>query len=242
MRPLWMIFFIALVAPRPSLQGQQLNTRSSFMLRSTVVTSSRVFNNPDAQDIVDRDHYEFVDNLLGGGLEYRLEFPHQNVLFTLSVEYTSRLLAVTRPFLTTGNQLVQLPVKQGVHFIPFELGAGTEIPLAEDVLQLTMGGGFGIYYANRVYEISGLSMKSESLPIGYGIHVESGLDYRIFENMGLRWEMRFRDPEVINESKFDPNYITVANNQISVGNIPSKSKINVHGVSFTLGVIVGFEK
>jgi hypothetical protein len=236
-----MILLIALVAFPPSLQGQQLNTRSSFMLRSTLVTSSRVFDNPDAQDIVDRDHYDFVDNLLGGGLEYRLEFPDQNVLLTLCVEYTSRVLSQTRPFLTSGNQLVQLPIEQGVRFIPIELGAETNIPLMQDVLRLTMGGGFGVYYADRVYGINGVSMKSETLPIGYGIHVESGFDYRVYKNVGLRWEMRFRDPEVINEGDFGTAFITVDNNRIPVNNISPKTKINVHGVSFTLGVLLGFE-
>jgi hypothetical protein len=128
-----MILLIALVALPPSLQGQQLSTRSSFMLRSTIVTSSRVFDNPDASDIVDRDHYNFVDNLLGGGLEYRLEFPDQNLSFTLSIEYTARVLSQQRPFITTRNQLIQLPIEQGVRFIPVELGAGMNIPLMEDV-------------------------------------------------------------------------------------------------------------
>jgi hypothetical protein len=51
--------------------------------------------------------------------------------------------------------------------------------------------------------------------------------------------MRFRDPEIINESGFDTNVITVDNYQIPVGNIPPKSKVNVHGVSFTIGIILG---
>ena len=236
-----MILLIALVALPPSLQGQQLSTRSSFMLRSTIVTSSRVFDNPDASDIVDRDHYDFVDNLLGGGLEYRLEFPDQNLSFTLSIEYTTRVLSQQRPFITTRNQLVELPIKQGVRFIPVEVGAGMNIPLMEDVLRLTMGGGFGMYYADRVYGISGVSMKSESLPIGYGIHIESGFDYKVYKNIGLSWELRFRDPEIINKSKFGTEYITVDNNQIPVGNISQKTKINIHGVSLTLGILLGFD-
>ena len=241
MRPLWMISLIAVVALPFSLQGQQLNTRSSFVFRSTIVTSSKVFDNPDAQDIVDRDHYDFIDDLLGGGIQYRLEFPDQNLLLTLSVEYASRVFSQTRPFVTTTNQLVQLPTEQGVRFIPVELGVNTNIPLMADVLRLTMGGGFGIYYVDRLYAIGGISMKSESPPIGYGIHIESGFDYRIFKNIGLSWEMRFRDPEVTNESKFGTDYIAVGNNQIPLNNISPKTKINVHGVSFTLGVLLGFD-
>jgi hypothetical protein len=240
MRPLWMILLIALVALPSSLQGQQPSTRSSFMFRSTIVTSSRVFSNPDAPDIVDRDHYDFVDNLVGGGVEYRLELPDQSLLFTFSIEYVAKELSQQRPFITTTNQLVQLPVEQGVRFIPIELGAGMNIPLLEDVLRLTMGGGFGMYYAERVYRINGVSMNSESLPIGYGIHIESGFDYKVYKNIGLSWEMRFRDPVIMNESKFGTNSITVDNNQIPVGNISPKTKINIHGVSFTFGLLLGF--
>ena len=211
------------------------------MLRSTIVTSSRVFSNPNAQDIVDRDHYDFVDDLLGGGMEYRLEFPDQNLLLSLSVEYVSRILSQTDPFLTTTNELVQLPVEQGVRFIPVEFGVATYIPLITNTLRLTMGGGAGIYYVERAYSIGGISMKSTALPIGYGIHIESGIDYRIYKNIGLSWEMRFRDPEVTNNSDFGTNRITVDGDQIPVNNISQQSKINVHGVSFTIGVLLGFD-
>jgi hypothetical protein len=104
-----------------------------------------------------------------------------------------------------------------------------------------MGGGVGMYYADRVYGISGVSMISESLPIGYGIHIESGFDYKVYNNIGLSWEMRFRDPQIINESKFGTEYITVDNNQIPVDNISPKTKINIHGVSFTFGILLGFD-
>lgn len=240
MRPLWVIFLIAVVALQPSLQAQQLSVRSSIMFRATLVTSTRVFDSPDAQDIVDRDHYDFVDNLLGGGVQYRLEFPDQNLYLTLSVEYVSKILSQNSPFLTTSNQLVQLPVEQGVRFIPIELGVNTNIPLIENSLRLTMGGGYGIYYADRVYAINGISMNSETLPIGYGIHIESGFDYRLFQNVRLCWEMRFRDPEISNTSRFGTNSITADNNQIPVGNISPTTKINVHGVSFTLGLLFDF--
>ncbi len=211
------------------------------MLRTTLVSSSRVFDNPNAQDIVDRDHYDFVDNLLGGGIQYRLEFPEQNILLTFSVEYASRLLDQTSPFLTSTHQLIELPVKRGVRFIPVEIGAETNVPLIENTLRLTMGGGFGIYYADRVYAINGVSMNSERLPIGYGIHIESGFDYRVYQNIGLRAEMTFRDPEITSENKFNANFIQVGNYQIPVNNISPTTKINVHGVSFTLGVLIGFD-
>ncbi len=211
------------------------------MLRSTVVTSSRVFDNPNAQDIIDRDHYAFVDNLLGGGMQYRLELPDQNVLFTVSAEYAARILDQRSPFLTSTHQLVQLPVRQGVRFIPVEIGAETNIPLIENTLRLTMGGGFGAYYAERVYTVNGVSMKSRRLPVGYGIHIESGFDYRVYQNIGFRAEIRFRDPEITNESSFDSDFIHVGNYQIPVNNIPPTTKINVHGVSFTLGVLIGFD-
>ena len=240
MRPLWMIVLIAVVASQSSLHGQQVSARSSVMLRGTLVTSTRVFNNPDASDVVDRDHYDFVDNLLGGGIQYRLEFPEQNLFFTLTVDFASRVLSQSTAFLTTRNQLVELPVQQGVRFIPVEFGVNTDIPIAADVLRLTMGGGFGIYYANRVYAIEGNFMKSTTLPVGYGIHVESGFEYHLFQKVWLSWEIRFRDPEVMNTSNFGADYIAADNNKIPVSNISPTTKINVHGVSMTLGVLFDF--
>lgn len=236
-----MIVIIAVVAFLPSLQAQQLNPHSSVMLRGTIVTSTRAFNNPDAPDVVDRDHFDFVDDLLGGGVEYQLDFPDQNILFSLSVEYISKVISQNDMFFTTSNQLVQLPVDMGVRFIPIELGVGTRIPLIGNELTLGLGGGFGIYYADRVYGIGGVRMKSESLPIGYGIHIESGFTYMFLNNVGICWEMRFRDPEIINESRFGTDVLSVNNYQISVGKIPQKTKINVHGVSFSLGIILNLD-
>jgi hypothetical protein len=241
MRLVGSIVLMAILFTPPALRAQELHTRSSLMFRGTLVTSSRVFDNPNAQDIVDRDHYDFVDNLLGGGLQYRLGFPDQNIIFTFSVEYAARVLHQTSPFLTSTRQLVQLPVKQGVRFIPAEIGIETNVPLIENTLRLTMGGGFGVYYADRVYAINGTLMSSVKPPVGYGIYVESGFDYRVYENIGIRAEVRFRDPEITNEDKFDSRVIQVGNYQIPVNNIPPTTKINVHGVSLTLGVLIGFD-
>ena len=236
MRPLWKIALAALVVVPPTVHAQLPSLHSSLMLRGSIVTSSRVFDNPDAPDAVDRDHFDFVDNLIGGGLEYRLEFPGQDFFLSLSVEYVSKITTANQSILVD-NVVHQFPVEQGVRFVPIELGANTSVPIVGDNLTLTMGGGFGFYYADRVFGIAGVRMKSKSLPTGYGLHIESGFDYRLSEGIQLSCEMRFRDPEVINESEFGTDVITVDNYQIPVNNIPPKTKINVHGVSFTVGII-----
>lgn len=236
-----MIALIAVVAFPSSLQGQQAVMRSSVLIRSTIVTSSRIFNNPDSPILEDRDHFDFVDNLLGGGFEYRLAFPGQDFFLSLSIEYVSRILTQDLPIRVSTTELQVMPIEQGVRFIPIELGVNTTVPLIGEDFTLTMGGGAGAYYAERIFGIAGTRMKPKSLPLGYGIHIESGFDYRLFKNVGVSWEMRFRDPEVINNSQFDTDVINADNHKIAVGNIPPNSKVNVHGVSFSLGVIFGFD-
>ena len=237
MRPLWKTFLAALVVVPAALHGQEFSSRSSLMFRGTIVTSSRVFDNPDAPVGEDRDHFDFVDNLLGGGLEYRLIFPQQDLFLSLSVEYLARITSSAQSVLVN-NVVQQLPIEQGVRFIPVELGVNTSVPIIGDDGTLVMGGGFGAYYADRVFGIAGVRMKSKNLPVGYGLHIESGFEYRISERVALSWEMRFRDPEVINESEFGTSVINVGSYQVSVDNIPPKTKVNVHGVSFTLGVVL----
>ncbi|HEY6953477.1 MAG TPA: hypothetical protein VI758_13810, partial [Bacteroidota bacterium] len=160
------------------------------------------------------------------------------VFFSLSVDYDAKIGSQSDMFFTTTSQLVELPVTMGVRFVPIELGVGTRIPLIGNILRLNMGGGFGIYYADRVYGIGGVRMKSESLPVGYGIHIESGFTFRVFNNVGIFSEMRFRDPEIVNDSRFGTDVITVDGYNVSVGNIPPTTKINVHGVTFSLGIIL----
>ncbi len=236
MRPWWATLVLTAVLVPPAVQGQQLPNRSSLMVRGTIVTSSNIFDNPDAPVEADRDHFNFVDNLFGGGLEYRYEFSGQGFFLSVSLEYLSRITSASQSILVS-NVVRQFDVEEGVRFIPLEFGVNTSVPIVEDNLALTMGGGFGAYYADRVFGIAGVRMKSRKLPVGYGIHVECGFDYRVFGTTFLSWEMRFRDPEVTNESGFDTSVIKVDNYQVPVGNIPPKTKVNVHGVSFTLGVI-----
>jgi hypothetical protein len=233
-----MIILTAVVLVPPTARGQQLSDRSSLVVRGTVVTSSRVFDNPDSPVSTDRDHFDFVDNLLGGGLEYRLAFPDEGLFLTLSAEYVSKVSSTNQSILVN-NVVRQFPVEQGVRFIPVEFGVHTGVPIISDLLTLTMGGGLGAYYADRVFGIAGVRMKSRKFPAGYGIHIESAFDYRLSRNLQLSFEMRFRDPEVINESGFDTDVITVDNYQIPVGNISPKTKVNVHGVSFTIGIVFG---
>ncbi len=236
MRSLWKVVIAAVVLVRPAA-GQQQSERSFLMLRGTIVTSSKIFDNPDAPVEADRDHFNFVDDLLGGGIMYRYSFPDQGLFLSATVDYVSRVNSSKQSILVN-NVVKQFDVEEGVRFVPIELGVNTSVPIIADELALTMGGGFGAYVADRVFGIAGVRMSSRKLPLGYGIHVECGFDYRFYRRTFLSWEMRFRDPEVINENGFDTSVIKVDNYQVPVGNIPPKSKVNVHGVSFTLGVLI----
>ena len=233
MRLFWTTALFAVVLLPQALQSRQLEARSSLTIRGTLVTSSMVFDKPDAPVEQDRDHFNFVDNLLGVGIEYRLTLPGEDFYLTLSTEYCSK---TNQNF----SDVLKAPVEQGIRFVPLELGADGVIPLSGDNFAMTMGGGLGLYYVQRIYGIGGVRSVTQKAPIGFGIHIESGFEYRFLNAFRFRTELRFRDPEVINENRFDQDVITYKNTQIPVKNFNDslgKSKIDVHGVAFSVSIV-----
>jgi hypothetical protein len=240
MRRWWMMTLIGVVAIPQLLLSRQLQTRSSLVLRGTIVSASKVFENPDAPSIDDRNRFEAVDGMFGAGAEYRFILPEHSIFFSLSVDYASKVSSKDQSIALNGD-IRRVPIDQGIHFVPIELGVNATVPLSGDELYLTMGGGAGIYFAQRVFTVAGVRSKPESLPYGYGIHIESGLEYKLTKGLWMRAEMRFRDPEVRSNNRFEQGTIEIENTTIPLTQSLMNTKINVHGAAFALGVILDLD-
>jgi hypothetical protein len=200
-------------------------------------TTSKVFYNPDSPSSDIRSEYTSVDNIYGGGLELRVGRSDDNFFLALKVEYLSKLQDQIQPVAYAGPP-IPAPVKDGFRLTPVELGVNMYIPLGTENARLSMGGGIGAYYGKRILSIAGVDAPQQNHPVGIGIHVESSFDYRVLRGVAVRGEMRFRDPEVTAENRFQGRSAIYNGNTIPFPTSAFRTRINVNGLMFGLGIVV----
>lgn len=221
----------------PGVEARQFGWNTSIVARGNYITSSKLFFNPDAATDDLRSQYITVDDMFGGGLEVRVRVQDANVFLTLSADYVSKIRDESQ-LLVIGGSLRRLPATEGVRFIPMEFGINTYVPVGSNDIKLTMGGGVGAYYAIRTLTVAGVGVRISNTPIGYGIHVSTGVEYRLNPIIAFRMEMKFRDPEVVNESSFEQESTNYDGSVIVFPQNPFRTKIQVDGLSLSLGVMV----
>jgi len=209
----------------------------SVALRGSYTTSSKVFYNPESPSPDIRSRYLALDNIYGGGLEIRFQDFADNYFIALSVELLSRF-EDGRQVIAFGNPPRSLPISEGYRLVPIELGANMFIPLGSQRLRLAMGGGLGAYYARRIFAVANVDAQQVNNPVSFGIHVESSFDYRVLDGLAVRAEMRFRDPEVTTESKFQETKVDYDGSLVTFPQDAFKTKININGLSFSIGLAV----
>lgn len=235
MRRFLLLTFV-MIAGTGRLSAQITDWSLSVGVRGSYTTSSKVFANPDSPSPDVRSQYLDFSNIYGGGIEFRFKNPDDNFFVSLSVEYLSKrqeqsqLTALTTP-------ARRVDVTDGFRLIPVELGANIFIPLGSEKVRMAMGGGLGLYYGQRILSVAGANARQQNKPISYGIHVESSFDYRIVSRISVRAEMRFRDPEVTTENQFEESTVLVNGAPVRLPQNSFKTKINVNGLSFGLGVV-----
>jgi len=227
---------VAIVVLAGTLLAQTSENILSIAFRGTYTTSSKVFNNPDSPSSDLRGQFIALDNIYGPGVEIRINIPGQSVALTIAAEYLSKqnesdqLVGFTAP-----PRL--LTVREGFTLIPIELGAHVPIPLGSESMHLSMGGGIGAYIGRRVLNVAGAEAPQQNKPVSYGIHVETNFDFLILPRLCGRAEMRFRDPEFTTESKFEQQATQSNGVLILLPRESFRSRINVNGLTFGLGLV-----
>ena len=66
------------------------------------------------------------------------------------------------------------------------------------------------------------------------------MEYLVIDRLGLRFEMKFRDPEFKSKSKYDKDIVNYNGNLITILRDTFDTKVNVNGVTFILGAAFYF--
>lgn len=225
---------LAFVPIASSLHASDKNL--SLILRGTYTTSSRIFVNPDASTEEQRAQFSQLDGITGGGIELRYRWPGEQFFFTLSVDLLSQVQQRNQ-FLSFSPSR-RLPVTEGLRLVPVEFGMYTYIPIGSESMRFSMGGGIGLYTGERILRVADVEAAMQNNPVRFGIHVSSGVEYRVLSGVWLRGEMKFRDPEFQAVSRFAQERTVFEGTVVTFPQNEFSSRVNVNGMAFSVGVAV----
>jgi hypothetical protein len=221
------IIFIILFLVQPLL-SQDLN----ISVKTNYTTTSRLYPDIGKSYDLTSDSYYSIDGIWGFGAEIRKNIYENKIFLGLSGEYVTGTT-------NTSSNFPELYYKDGYSLILFELSGYLIIPISSEKLKMYIGGGISSSYGERIREINGISIENVNNPVSTGIHVLTGLEYYFFKGLSLRWEMKFRDPEIETESKFNRD-MTYKNITYQLPKSSVKSKINIDGIVFDFSLVYNF--
>ena len=215
------------------------NRPFSVELRGSYTTTSKIFFNADAVSEFERNQFFSVDNIFGLGVDVRRDIAY-NLKLGFSIEYISASSPFTQTVRDQTGQVLQLQLDDGYQLIPVELSGYFVIPFSSDRVKVYMGGGVGFYFGERKVEGAGMTTRTVEKDTGFGIQVMSGVDYFLTPMIGLRGELKFRDPQVESTNRFPDEPVEYRGRSILIDQRPFRSKINIDGITFNLGIVLQF--
>jgi hypothetical protein len=198
----------------------------------TLNTMGRLFPNPTSADPIARStSYSYAD-FYGVGAEVQYHFANSNVSLGLSSEYIRN--SGGRNIAATGQTVV--PVEDSYQVIPVELTGYFRIPVMSGTFSIFMGGGAGVYFGDRYYVVAGIAAPTTESRPGFGIHVLSGLAYRVTPWLSASLELKFRDAQFETTNAFKAASVRYHGILVPLSLVPFTSSIHTDGMVIQLGL------
>lgn len=228
--------FIILVAT--TLTYTQYNGYD-FSVSSSLVytTSAEIFLNPNSIDPVIRNSSFQINDVLNPALDIRFRLSEPLVL-GLNAEYMNSNKTGRNLRVLEGNNELRLETTDGFQLIPIETSIYYLLPFSIENLKFLMGGGAGIYFGHFTRKFGDTEISTLENQVAFGIQVSISMEYLPLENVGLRFEMKFRDPEFKSRNKYNKNVINYNGAEITLLQDTFDTKVNVDGVTFLLGAAI----
>ena len=132
----------------------------------------------------------------------------------------------------------RVPTEEGYLVVPVELGMQVYIPVGSRSWRLSMGGGIGGYYSERIFSIAGARAVPVGSRMGFGIHVAINTEYRFTPGIAVTASMKFRDPEIDVNNRFTSSSVIYNNVPLPLPQNDIHSRVNIDGLTLGLGVLV----
>lgn len=230
---------MAFCSIQPKAFAQDTYKDFSLSLNYNYTTTARIFLNPKSPDEILRNNAFYMEDIFSPSADLRYRIT-EDLLLGLNVEYIKKVQS--GPNLTVlGNQGTQtIMVDDGFKVIPFELSVYYLLPFSTEKFKFLMGGGLAYYYGEQIRKFGDEEISNLSRDFAYGIQAAVSSDYMITSYLSLRGEMKFRDPELEVTSKYKSKRVNYYGDTIVLGQDTFQSKINIDGVTFTLGMAFHF--
>jgi hypothetical protein len=206
----------------------------SVSIKGNYTSSTRYYPSsiPNSSSVYTYENYETVNNLFGYGLELRYDYS-EHIKIGLSVERIS-------DFANYDHRTLKIPVKSNFNMYIMEANGYYNIPLSGERFKFYIGGGLNIAKCNSYDEISTIKSVLLNSPLNIGIQALSGFEYFLNKDFSARWEIKFRDPIVENESRYNTSRIYYNDRYYTVSTKPYKSKVNIDGLVLDLSFAYHF--
>lgn len=222
-----------------SIQAQYINNGFSISAGTNYTTSAKLYLNPNSTDLLLRNQYSLIEGIISYSLDIRYRLS-QELIIGIGSEYLAAKGAVKNISVSApgGTQLVE--VNDGFRMIPIEITAYYLMPFSSEKFKFYMYGGAGYYFGNHIREIGDAEFENLNFSTTPGLHVGFGTDYMILENLSVRGEMKFREPEFDLTTKYSNSEINLPNQTIKVLTDKFDSKVNIDGITFSLSMAFHF--
>ncbi len=206
---------------------------ASITVKGTFTTSTRFLYDID-REIYSGEHV--LESNYGYGGDVRWNMLWDRFYFGVGVEKirSSEITYVVYTHL----QDLRVPSEEGFDMSALELSGYYIVPISSENIRFYIGGGFGLYDGERIHSyanVQAATVKSES---NIGIHVMTGIDYKLYPRFAMRGELKFRDPHFTITDKFDQPYAEYLGAKIPLPQRERTTQINLFGVNYMLGFVV----
>lgn len=214
---------------------------NTFSISSSLVytTTAEIYLNPNSFDPIIRNRsFQLIDVMSTSiDLRYRISEP---LIIGLCAEYMEVQQDGRNLTVLEGNNEIRLKTRDGFVLIPVETSVYYLMPFSTVDFKFLMGAGLGIYFGEFSREFGDTRISTIQSEVAFGMHVSIAMEYILIEQLGFKLEMKFRDPEFKNTSKYDSNIVNYEGSQIIIMRDTFDTKVNVNGISFLLGAAFYF--
>jgi hypothetical protein len=231
MKKLFILIILIFVESQAQYNGQNL----SLSINGVYTTSARIYKDPFASDPVIRMESFPVEHILNPSVEIRYSISSY-LLIGLGSEYMSVSEPDSPISVFMQGAVRTLYVEDGFRFIPLELTVYYILPFSTERFKFLIGGGGGYYFGSHQRKFGNAEVSAVDRKFAYGIHVNLSMDYMLRNNLSIRSEMKFRDPQFTVKSAYNSRDIILEGQNLRLLQDTFDSKINIDGVTFILGI------
>lgn len=210
----------------------------SAAVYANYITGSKLFNFPKSIDPELRDLHISIDDIFSYGFDIRHRIS-ESLIIGIGAEYIKA--GVDAKLIIGGpSGSVLADISEGYELIPVEVSAYYLMPFSSERFLIHIGGGAGIYFGGHLRKLGNVETENISRKFSYGIHVLTGIDYLFADFFSIRAEMKFRDPQFQVKSRYEKPEVKINGIDYLLSQNPIDSKINIDGITFTIGVVYHF--